>query len=170
MKCTCLEIELQIFNAFDFRQNLIIPTVTNQMALVPFEVDMLILRKTNIAIGIEIKVTKQDLKNDLKKPHITAFDRFGKTLALNNYYRKFKHFYYAVPVELQEEALSQIQDFVGLLVYDKANGKFYEAKPPLKISDYKFSEKERYQLARLGAMRVKTAKENILKLTNKLKN
>lgn len=153
-----LDVELAIMKEFNFRQNLIVPNITNITRLLPFETDILILTKDSYATGFEIKISKSDLNADFKKRQHNK-DKFEK------YYGKFKHFYYAVPEYLKEYALNVIPDFCGLWVFAKYEyptlPKFYEAKKANKLFDYKFSDKERYEIARLGTMRIYSLKQNI---------
>lgn len=163
----CLDIEIAVMKQFDIRQHLIVPSVSNQMMIVPFETDMLVLTKSNYAYGFEIKTSKSDLKADFKKPQHTRFNEIknGKT-GLERFYRKFKYFSYAVPEQLKECALELIPDFCGLWVYKKQEypilPKFYQAREPKKLFDYKWSEKQRYELARLGTMRIYALKKALL--------
>lgn len=160
----CVEIELAIMREFNFRQNLIVPNITNQMQIVPFETDVLVLTKSGYAHGFEIKVSKSDLKADFKKPQHTKINemRNGKT-GMQRFYGKFKHFNYAVPEQLKDLALELIPDFCGLWVYRKSQypiqPKFYCAREPKKLFDYKWSEKQRYEIARLGSMRIYALKK-----------
>lgn len=164
---SCLDIELAIMREFNFRQNLIVPNISNMMGIVPFETDMLVLTKSLYAYGFEIKVSKSDLKADFKKPQHSNFDKIhnGKT-GLERYYGKFKYFYYAVPEQLKEYALEVIPDFCGLWVLAKREypylNKFYQAKEPKKLFDRKWSEKERFEIARLGTMRIYSLKQSII--------
>lgn len=159
----CVDIELAIMREFDFRQNLIVPNVSNMMMIVPFETDMLVLTKSNYAYGFEIKVSKSDLKADFKKPQHAKFDephRANGKRGLERFYSKFKYFNYAIPEQLKECALELIPDFCGLWCLKKwqegtqIKTKFYQAREPKKLFDYKWSEKQRYELARLGTMRI----------------
>ena len=167
-KTKCLDIELAIMRKFDFRRNLIVPNVTNMVGIVPFETDMLVITHNGYAHGFEIKVSKSDLKADFKKPQHCKFDQVhnGKT-GLQKYYGKFKYFSYAVPEELKEYALEVIPDFCGLWVFRKTEfqrlGIFYEARSPKKLFDKKWSDKEMYSVARLGAMRIYNLKRSMIK-------
>lgn len=170
-KINCVDIEISIMNRFNFRENLIVPNISNMMGLVAFETDMLVLTKSGYAHGFEIKTSKADLKADFKKPQHTQIGEFrnGRT-GLERFYGKFKYFYYAVPEELKEVALELIPDFCGLWVLRKENypssPHFYQAKEPKKLFDHKWSEKDRYDLARLGTMRIYSLKQ----LNNRLLN
>ena len=55
MKTTTNEIIIALMKEYDFRQNIIVPNVSNMMRLVPFETDLIVLTKSNYAIGFEIK-------------------------------------------------------------------------------------------------------------------
>ena len=168
---TCLELEIAVMKEFNFRQNLIVPNITNMMGLLPFETDMLVLTSSRFAYGFEIKTSKADLKADFKKRQHTLFNEFknGKT-GLERYFGKFKYFYYAVPEQLKDEALKLIPEFCGLWVYKKYEYPilpiFYKAKEPKKLFNYKWSEKQRYEVARLGTMRIYSLKQNILSKIN----
>src|SRR6478735_5181325 len=150
----CIDIEVAILREFDFRQNLIVPNVSNMMFLVPFETDMLVLSKSGYAHGFEIKVSKSDLKADFKKPQHFRFNepsRINGKKGLERFYHRFKYFSYAVPEHLKECALELIPEFCGLWVLDKPAypvvNKFYQAREPKKLFDYKWSESQRYELA-----------------------
>ena len=67
-KANTMDIELAIMNYFNHRYDVMVPNVSNQMGLVPFEVDMLVLRKSDLAYGFEIKTSKADLRADFNKP------------------------------------------------------------------------------------------------------
>ncbi|MDQ5929183.1 MAG: hypothetical protein QG594_961 [Bacteroidota bacterium] len=120
-KITCEHVELAIMAEFNFRQNLIVPNISNMMDLVAFETDMLVISKSGYATGFEIKVSKADLKADFKKPQhrkLKDISHFGNT-GMERYFGKFKYFYYAVPLELKEIALELIPDFCGLYTLDQ---------------------------------------------------
>lgn len=164
MKVTTLEIELAILGEFDYRANLIVPNITNQMALLKFETDMIVVKPSGVAYGFEIKVTKSDLKADLKKPQIINAKTYAN--GVERYYGKFKHFYYAVPDYLEQDALEIIPEFCGLWVFkkslvgDRIVKSFKLAKSPKKLFNYHWSDKERYEVARLGTMRISGLKHH----------
>jgi hypothetical protein len=168
---SCLDIELAIMHEFDFRQNIIVPNITTLSYILPFETDMLVLTKNGYAYGFEIKISKSDLKADFKKPQHSKINQMhnGKT-GLEMYYGKYKYFYYAVPEHLKEYALEIIPEFCGLWVLNKPEyplmKRFYQVKEPRKLFDYKWSNAHRYEVARLGAMRIYTLKSNISEIIN----
>ena len=169
-----LELEIGLIKHLDHRQNLIVPNVSNWSGLVNFEADILMLTKSGYANAFELKVSKSDLKNDLKKTHIKELDKImhnGKR-AYEFYYESLKHFYYVVPENLKECALDQIPSFCGLLVarkveFDDFERIFFDTiKHPKKLFNKKWNEKERLALARLGTMRILTLKENLNRSLN----
>lgn len=157
----CIDIELAIFRMYDVRQNIIVPNVSDQMCLVHFETDMLVLSQSNYATGYEIKVTKSDLLADLKKKQYARFkDKENGSLLQELYYaKKFKYFYYAVPQKLKEIALQIIPEFVGLYVYDNNGvGFLIKVKDAKKLKTQSWSEKDKIELMRLGTMRIYSLK------------
>lgn len=166
-KVSCVEIEVAIMREFDFRRKLIVSGVTNMMGLVAFETDMIVLSESNYAYGFEIKTSRSDLRAEFKKRQHTHLEVMlnGKT-GKERYYGKFKYFYYAVPEQLKELALELIPPFCGLWVYRKPLHpllpKFYKAKEASMLFNYKWTIDQRYELARLGAMRVFALKEGVI--------
>lgn len=167
-KIRCVDIELAIMRHFDFRQNLIVPNISNQMLVVPFETDMLVITKGGYAHGFEIKTSLSDLKADFKKPQHMHFNvmRNGRS-GIERWYGKFKYFSYAVPESLKEEAKKLIPPFCGLFVLDsqlepyKYTYKFYQEVKPQILTSYKWNEKQIFEVARLGAMRIYSLKVGI---------
>lgn len=166
-----LEIETAILLQYKFNKNLIVPNITAQMGLLSFETDMLCLSSSGYATGFEIKVSKSDLRNDLKKHHIKNLNNVvdGKS-GLERYYKKFKYFYYAVPEFLVSDTIELVPEFCGIYSYEKHKTEKYfvlvEKRKPVKLFDYKWSDSERYDVARLGAMRIYTLKRRILEIEN----
>lgn len=159
---TTLEMQISVMNHFDIRRNLIVDNVTDMSLLVAFETDILVLSGSGYATGIEIKVSKGDLKNDLKKKQWKYLDDFKAGKSYHEiYFGAFKKFYYAVPEKLQEAALKQIPEWCGLLVCERYP-KLEEVRSPKLLFNNKWSDKERYQLARLGTMRIYRNKINLL--------
>lgn len=152
-----IDIEIALMKHFNIRKNLIIPTVTKLSGLVKFETDLLILSKSGYATGIEIKVSKADLLNDLKKPHIKNYNksRWGK----EHYFGEFKYFYYAVPPELIDNALEVIYEDFGLISF-KGNKAVVIRKSKHLFNNH-WDDSKQYKLARLGALRILKYKEKI---------
>ena len=167
-----IDVELALMRHFDFRQNLIVPNITNMVWTLAFETDMLVLTKSGYAHGFEIKVSKSDLNADFKKPQHCKFEEIknGKS-GLERYYGKFKYFSYAVPHDLKDYALTVIPEFCGLYsvknTYLDINRFPYVRleciRNPKELFRYKWSDKERYEIARLGAMRIYGLKQKLNK-------
>lgn len=170
---TTIEVEIALMQHFNFREKLIVPNVTDMSDLVKFETDILVLSGSGYASGIEIKVTKSDLKNDRNKNHIKRLNQFWRSRTGKNakeyYYEKLKHFYYAVPEKLIEETLKTTPNFCGVLSVSKEkypSHTIYKTKvvrKPQTLFNYKWNEEERYKLARLGTMRIYNLKKNKIK-------
>lgn len=163
----CIDIELAIFRLYDIRQHVIVPNVSDQMGLVPFETDMLVLTQSGYATGFEIKVSKSDLLADLKKKQYSRFrDPENGTRMQELYYaKKFKYFYYAVPKCLEEAALNFVPEFIGLYVYEKYEYPtlpvFRKAKEAKKLETSSWSANNQMELMRLGTMRICSLKHAI---------
>jgi len=163
------KMEVLLMKYFDIRMNIIVPCVSDWSNLTLFEIDLLILSKSKYATAIEIKISKADLKNDLKKKHINQIDKYlynGK-LGFDHYYENIKHFYYAVPEELKEEALDQIPSWSGLLIAKRfgEHNHIVQIRKPKILFKTKWNDEMRFQLARLGTMRILNLKQNLINKT-----
>jgi len=151
-KITTIDMELVLVNHFKPRTKLIVPNVSWGLGV--HECDLLILSQTGYATEVEIKVSSYDLVKDKKKWH-----RHDSP--------KIKYLYFAIPYYI-EELIDKIPDRAGVIVVRKSNynGKLFcdIVRKPKIHSRYKFSEEEKYKLARLGALRIWTLKQNIQKL------
>lgn len=153
--CKTIDIEIAILEEFKFNQKIIVPNITTMSQLVKFETDMLVLSKSNYATGFEIKVSLSDLRAEFKKPQHTKFKT--QEDQINKWYKRFKHFYFAVPVDLKEEALELIPSFCGLYICEKrkrGRDRLKLVRKSKTIHTYKWSEKEVNYVARLGTMRI----------------
>ena len=164
---TTLQMELELMNYFKFTQNTIVNGVTEVSQLVNFEADLLILTKNRYATCVEIKVSKSDLKNDIKKKHIERIEKF------DYYFKHLKYFYYAVPKELEQEALNQIPKFAGLIIVEEVNHEIWKGyrtrvvRKPTHLFSYQWSERQEKQLLRLGCLRIYNLKNKINLTENK---
>lgn len=166
---TCLEIEVKLMQEIGIRKNLIVCNVTPLSGLVRFETDLLSLSKSGYATGVEIKTSKSDLKNDLKKKQWKNLKRvYGGKSGLERYFEPYKYFYYAVPEDLVEETTNQVPNWCGIYSVGK---KVKEVRSAKQILSYdktrKWNDEDRLSLARLGAMRVLNMKKKELKYKNK---
>jgi hypothetical protein len=169
----CLDIEVAIIDNFNPRQNLIVPNVSwglhNKEYRALHECDLLILSGDNYATEVEIKVSKADLLKDGEKKH-------------KHHHNLIRRLYFAVPSELKEIAYQSIPDHAGLLVVSNEVKIRYDwhgiphETPYIKVTEarpckvntiaVKWTEAQRYQLARLGTMRILGLKRKIQKLIN----
>lgn len=150
-----IDIEIALMEHFEFDKKLVVPNVTRRSELVQFETDMLIISNSGYASGVEIKVSKTDLKNDLKKWHWNN----------KSYYEEFKYFYYAVPEKLYYETKKIIPTWCGIIVvswdvfFEKYKCKII--KKPTKLNNKKWTDKEISSLQRIAAMRIYNLKKKI---------
>ena len=143
------EIELAIARYFNPRLNVIVPNISWGLDL--HEIDLLVLNPSNYAYEIEIKTSLSDLKADKNKKH-------------GHFSNKIRRLYFAVPVELQKEAIEHIPERAGLLTI-KTNTQVTLVKSPLlNIKARKFNDKEIKKLYELATMRIWNLKEIIYRL------
>lgn len=143
----CLEMEIAIFREFNPRRNLIVPNVS--WGLLLHEIDILVLRPSGVAIEIEIKVSKSDLIADKSKDHAHNSD-------------KISMLYFAVPSNLLVYS-EHIPSHAGIIeVREDGVCRYYRNAE--EKSKYRFTQEERFQLARLGTMRISSLKNKIFQL------
>ena len=157
-----IEIEIAIMEYFDIRQNLIVPNISWGIANL-HECDILSLSKAGYATEVEIKVSKSDLLKDKEKGH-------------GHRHNHIAQLFFAVPKKLEDIALSAIPERAGLFVVEKhryrvpgfdnvykfVTGIIMVRQCERNKNAVKWSEKERYQLARLGTMRILALKKKII--------
>ena len=137
------ELELAVVSFFDTRAELIVPNVSWGLGL-NYEADLMILNKSEYLYEVELKVSKSDMKADLKK-HMAHSCKYVKRL------------YYAFPEELLETALQILPEDVGLIsaYYDSAGRpRVTEKRKPKDRECEKMPIRKQYELARLGALRI----------------
>lgn len=96
-----LDIELAVVKMFNPRQTTIIPNVSWGLDL--HECDLLIIRPSMYCVEVEIKTSKQDLLNDLKKKH-------------GHKSKRIKELYYALPECLLSTAVEKLPEHCGIIV------------------------------------------------------
>ena len=160
-----LDIECAMYAHFDVRKHIMVPNITNAMALLAFETDLLVINKSGYATGIEIKVSLSDLKADFKKRQYTEFDKvhpYTCKKGFERFYSKFKYFCYAVPCQLEKAALQHVREEFGIYSYS-----LYEypvlpdlrlVRKPQKLSGYKWEGDQLFEVMRLGLMRLPALK------------
>lgn len=156
-----IEMEVALMRYFDIRANLVVPNVSWGLAGL-HECDLLVLSKSNYATEIEIKVSKGDLMKDKNKDH-------------GHKHNHIKYLFFAVPEKLVETALEVIPERAGLYVVKSLGPKNRNIErfgvemarqcEANKLS-IKWPEKDRYQLARLGTMRILGLKSKLINYKN----
>jgi hypothetical protein len=147
------EAEVALANYLNIRQNLIVPNVHHGFGI--HECDLLVVTKAGRLWEIEIKVNKYDLRNDEKKPH-------------QHKHEKISRLYFAIPDYLQSE-IDHIPERAGILIVNP-KGKVNKFREATVIGKYKVTDQERYQLARLGALRIWNLKYTINLLLQRSKS
>jgi len=143
---TAQEVENAVALHFNFRQNLIVPNVHWGMGL-RYEADLVVLRRSNLALEVEIKVTASDIKADAKKRHCHDSNLF-------------KELWFAVPRALDEH--SDIPARAGILsVASRTEGYYVRVCRGAKTNRAakRWTDDQRLKLASLGCMRIWTLKE-----------
>lgn len=143
------EIELALARYFNTRQNLIVPNISWGLDL--HEIDLLVLNSSNYAYEIEIKISLSDLKADKNKKH----------QHLSN---KIRRLYFAVPLELKEEASINIPERAGLFTIEENIRVSLIKAPLINLKARKFNDKEIKKLYELSNMRLWNLKEIIYRL------
>lgn len=156
---TAKQIEINLANYFNYRQNLIVPNIS--WGLLDYEADLLVMSKNGCITEVEIKVSKQDLIRDAEKRH-------------SHNSNLVKYLYFAIPDKLLP-FIDYIPKKAGILVLSKNNDHYFEEfcwyLTVKKIRDaevnrnlVKLTDTNRYQFARLGAMRIWKLKKEIERL------
>lgn len=141
-----LEMEIKIAEYFGSRQNLIIPNVSWGFNI--HECDLLIMTPAGYLYEVEIKISLADLKKDRFKNH-------------KHYSDKIKMLYFAIPEKLYQN-INYIPERSGILVL-KENG-IIECRrnPEIKKNAISLNIYKKFELARLGSLRIWTLKRGLL--------
>ena len=158
-KIRTTEIEIAVAEYFGISRNLTIPNVSWGFRNRSSEKDLVVITSSNYIYEIEIKVSKSDLIRDKQK----------HKWKLQPYFNDFRKTYFAIPIYLLEYK-EHIPEFAGIITVEHANKKnvdywtFVQREAKINKESKKITEKEKYQLARLGALRVWGLKKKLLKL------
>ena len=131
-------MQFYLANYFDIRRNIVVPNI--YWGFLHYEADLVICTPSGYLYEIEIKTTKNDLKQESKKKH-------------NHVSKYFKKLYFAIPEKLLGYAfLIPLQ--AGIITVSESGfcRKTKEAHNNLNINPLKIEEK--FNLARLGTMRI----------------
>ena len=153
-KPKCLDMELAVCELFCHRRNLIIPNM--YWSMFDYEIDLLVVTKQGLAWEVEIKVSKQDLLKDKEKHHTHNSSKIARL-------------YFAIPTELLKftEHIPENAGIVEVFHYDYGYKKDFKARlhREAKIkSEHRFTEQDRNEMYRLGAMRLWTVKRQLRRL------
>jgi len=129
---------------------LIVPNVT--IPFLNYESDILYVTNSDYLNEIEIKVSLSDIKADLKKKH-------------NHDDPKVRNVFFAIPNELYDKAKKFIPIEYGILLVDKITHKYtdylisgysvYKVRNPKTRKEVgKLTRDEKYNLARIGSMKI----------------
>lgn len=155
-KVSTIEMEEAVARHFGIRQNIIVPNVSWGFYI--HECDLLIIRKSGCLLEVEIKITKADLKKDLKKEHQHIDGRI-------------KELWFAIP-EYLEDSIEYIPKHAGIItVYDNEWTKSlccHTLRDPIVNNKAeKLYENEKFMIARLGTMRIWGLKRKIIDMRKK---
>jgi len=142
-----IDIEIAVANYFNIRQNLIVPNIS--WGLFIHECDLLVITKAGYAWEVEIKVSRSDLIKDKEKRH-------------GHFDKRIKDLYFAMP-EAMEKDIEHVPERAGIiLVNDRLRCKTLR-KPQSNKNAIPFTDKEKFQVARLGALRIWGLKKKLTK-------
>ena len=163
MKIKTDELEVLVADFFDIRTKLIIPNVSWGFGL-RHEADLIIVTRSKCLYEVELKISKADLKADLKKKHKHKDPK-----------NRIKRLYFAMPEYVYEESL--VPDDAGVLIaqwvdeYYNWNGKKTAGSWQLRVErlpkDKKVKpllDKDYLKLLELCAMRIWTIKKRLLRI------
>lgn len=141
------EVEIAVANYFCYRRNIIVPNISWGMGL-RYEADVVVLRPSDYAVEIEIKVSAADIKADLKKKYQHDSNLFCEL-------------WFAVPEELTEHP--DIPKHAGVLSVGKLGRVKVIRKPKRNKAGKKWTQEQRGKLLHLASMRTWTLKQNLLR-------
>ena len=139
-------IEMAMVKHYDWSKNLIVPNVYWEF---DHELDLCVVSKAGYITEIEIKVSLSDLKKDREKTHL-HYDKKGR----------IKYLYFAIPAKLAKH-IEHIPDNAGVYVVTTKGRVVKIADPKPWLNARKLTDKEQYQVARLGAIRIWNLKESL---------
>jgi len=141
------EIEFAIAKYYNPRQCNIVPNVSWGVGL--HECDLLVIKPSKWAIEIEIKISKADLKADLKKHH-------------QHKHEMISQLYYAMPVSVYEQSIDIIPTHAGIYVVDDNFHVKCIRESEKNKDSRKLTDEEITKILRLGNLRTWSMREKIL--------
>lgn len=144
------DIEYHVAKFFSWRQNLIVPNVSWGLGF-DHELDLMVVKPSGYAYEIEIKISKSDLKADLKKRHEHKSNRI-------------RRLYFAIP-ETLNDCIEFIPKHAGIIVARALKNEFIKIEiirvPRENKEARKLSDGEILKLCKLASMRVWRLKEHL---------
>lgn len=149
---TAKEIEIKIASYFGIRTHVIVPNIS--WGMFNHECDLTILSKAGYVYEVEIKVSKSDLIRDKKKMKW----KIGMSYLDHNIFRAL---WFAIPQKLQP-FIEHIPEHAGIFVVNKNGWVQQIRQPKIDYSAKKLKDEEKFQLARLGVLRIWDLKRKLL--------
>lgn len=159
---TTSEIEILLANFFEYRRNLVVPNISWGMGL--HECDILVLTQKGYLTEVEIKISKADLIRDKHKDH-------GHRSTL------LRRLYFAIPDKLVP-FIEHVPERAGIIVVNKYLSSTGLWRPNVNIlraatinlTAPKATPEQRFNMARLGALRIWSLKSAIENYKNERKS
>jgi len=151
MEITAQDIEIAVARWFGIRSHVIVPNLS--WGMLPYECDIAVMPvKGRYLYEVEIKVSKSDLIRDKDKQKW----KWGGI-------SKVRKFWYAIPKKL-EGSISHIPEFAGIFIisepeYSRKFCGIEQVRKPKLLQAKPMTDEQRFNLARLGAMRIWALKE-----------
>jgi len=142
-----IDVELAVVEYLNPRANLIVPNVF--WGMFDHECDLLVVTRAGFAWEIEIKVTPADLKKDKEKRH-------------QHLDKKIKDLYFAMPYYM-EKYVEHVPEHAGIILVRQSGRCQLFRKPKSIPKPYRFTDEDRYRVARLGALRIWGLKKKMAK-------
>jgi len=149
------KIEFAVAGWFGIRTHVIVPNLS--WGLVRHECDLAVLSPSDYLYEIEIKVSRGDIIRDRNKEKWRVYDERG-----------FRKLWFAIPDKLQS-SIEHIPERAGILIITENNGYSLVReirKPIINKLAKKLSQEEKFNLARLGAMRIWKLKHALLNINS----
>jgi len=155
---TTMEMEVAIAKYFGIRQNIIVPNISWGFGM--HECDIFIIKKSGVAVEVEIKRSKSDLLADFKKGH-NHHDRQNRITEL----------YFAFPENLYESCKDIVPEGAGIITCyrwtdyndrEQLGAHIKRESKRIRMAR-KLTEKEQLKIAKLGCMRIWSLKQKLIK-------
>lgn len=147
---TANEVEIAVARHFGYRQNVVVPNVSWGLGI-SYEADLVVLRASGFCFEVEIKVTRSDIRADLRKRH--KHDGLW-----------FRQLWFAVPRDLADDP--NIPQRAGVLAVESLTRVIVVRVAALNAAARKMPDAVQRKLLHLASMRTWTLKEALLSAQN----